>query len=221
VIRTDVIRGDVIRTDVPVPTVVLVTDRAAVPPEELLARVRRAGLSGHGGRLGVMLRDPELSGARLLAWGREVAAAVREAGAQLYVNDRLDVARVLAADGVHLGRRSVTVADARAFLGASVRVSVSAHSVDEVSGAATAGADVVMLSPIFASPGKGTPLGLEALGAARRVLSSGAASGSAPALVALGGVDAARALACLRAGADGVAAIRADLGSTLGILLGR
>jgi thiamine-phosphate pyrophosphorylase len=82
--------------------------------------------------------------------------------------------------------------------------------VDEVVRAAGEGADAAVLSPIFSSPGKGAPLGVEALAAAR------AAVGARVQLVALGGVTAASAAACFAAGADAVAAIRADLRAALG-----
>lgn len=176
---------------------------AALPPE---ARARAA----------VQLRDPELSGRELHALGRRLRDATAALGASLVVNDRVDLALLLGADGVHLGRRSVGVADARALLGAGVFVSVACHSVDEVLRAADAGADAAVLSPIFATPGKGPPLGLEALREARARLASASRS---VAIIALGGVDAASAPACLAAGADGVAAIRADLRGVLPTLL--
>lgn len=169
-------------------------------------------------RVAVQLRDPELSGGALYALGARLREATAAVGASLVVNDRLDLALLLGADGVHLGRRSVSIADARALLGAPTFVSVACHDLDDVARAAEAGADAVVLSPIFATPGKGPPLGLDALRAARRLLAAG---GEGAALIALGGVDAGSAAACLDAGADGVAAIRADLGAALPALLAR
>jgi thiamine-phosphate pyrophosphorylase len=177
------------------PRVIQISDAGALPQAELLARLARAGEG-----FAVQLRDPELSPRQLLALGAELRARSR----WLVVNDRLDVARHLGADGVHLGRRSVAVADARRFCG-PVWVSRSAHSLEEARAAADEGADAVLLSPIFPSPGKGAALGLAALGEARRLLPPGVA------LYALGGVTLELAPACLAAGASGVAAIRADL----------
>lgn len=192
-----------------VPVVVQITDHATLGVDEVLGRVAAvaaAPRAGRGTRV-VMVRDPALPARELVGLGRALRAATRAVGAHLWVNDRLDVAALVDADGVHLGRRSVSVDDARRFLGPSIAVSIACHDVDEVLAARTAGADACTLSPIFASPGKGAPLGTGALVAAR------AALGPAPgfALVALGGVDRATAGACLAAGADGVAAIRADL----------
>lgn len=189
------------------PRAVQITARAALPEDELFARLARLPAEA-GARFAVQLRDPELSAAELLHLGERLRAATSRVGAALVVNDRLDLALALDADGAHLGRGSVRVADARALLPRGAWISVACHSVDDVVHAATEGADAALLSPIFASPGKGPPLGPGALREARAALD---ARGSGVALYALGGVDAATAPACFAAGADGVAAIRADL----------
>lgn len=180
-----------------------ITDLRMVSREETLARIARGGGPGAV----VMLRDPQLTGAELAAWARELRRATHEVGAQLWVNDRLDVAAIIDADGVHLGRRSVNVVDARRLLGEGAVVSMSAHDLDDVSRARDAGAGAVLFSPVFASPGKGASLGLDGLHVARAQL-----EGSPTRLVALGGIDASVVGPCLAAGAHGVAAIRADLG---------
>jgi len=184
------------------PRVIQITAAEALPPEEVLRRVAAAA---DPRRLAVQLRDPQMSGGELLQWGRRLRSATRRVGAALLVNDRLDLARLLEADGVHLGRRSVSPADARHLLGAGLWLSRSAHGLDELAEIAAQRVDAVLLSPIFSSPGKGQPLGLEALTRARAMLPPEVA------LVALGGVDAEQAAPCRRAGADGVACIRAEL----------
>ena len=194
------------------PRVVQITCAAALPEATLFARLASASRLApeRRRRFAVQLRDPGLAGRALADLGARLRAATRAAGASLIINDRLDLALALAADGVHLGRRSVQVADARALLGADAWISVACHSVDDVIRAATEGADAVTLSPIFASPGKATPVGVAALRAAREAL------GARPiALYALGGVDLATAPSCFAAGADGVASIRADLSRLL------
>lgn len=188
------------------PRVVVITDRTQLSPDETLARID-ALARAPAIRPAVLLRDPELTGRALHAWGALLRRRTLDAGVSLWVADRLDVAIALEADGVHLGRRSVRVSDARTLVGQSL-VSVACHDVGEVVEAAREGADVVVLSPIFASPGKGPPLGVETLTAARRALDE---AGLGAELVALGGVDAERVETCLTAGAIGVAAIRARL----------
>ena len=179
------------------PRVVQITSAAVVPEPELLTRVRAAA-SVPG--FAVQLRDPELPARALLALG----ARLREAGAPILVNDRLDLALALGAEGVHLGRRSVSVADARALLGPAAWVCVACHDLADARRAAAEGADAVTLSPIFTSPGKGPPLGLDAIRAAVAALPPRVT------ILALGGVDASNAAACRAAGARGVAVIRAD-----------
>ena len=190
------------------PRIVQITDPSALPDAALFARLRAVGALApeERARFAVQLRSPEVSSRALADLGLRLRAATRPLGVALVINDRLDLALALGADGVHLGRRSVTIADARLLLGPAAWISVACHDVDDVVRAALDGADAVTLSPIFASPGKGTPLGAAALGAAR------AATGARPiAIYALGGVDRASAPLCFAAGADGVAAIRADL----------
>lgn len=193
------------------PRVLQITAAAVVPEGVIRARLAALPASARG-LVAVQLRDPELSGRALFDLGVRLRAAARAAGAALVVNDRLDLALALGAEGAHLGRRSVAVADARALLGRAAWISVACHAVAEVVRAAEQGADAALLSPIFASPGKSAPLGVEALRRAREAL---AARGLALQLVALGGIDAGNAAACLAAGADAVAAIRADLAGVL------
>lgn len=203
------------------PLVVQITASGVVPASEVAARIERIAALPRASRERyiVQLRDPELDSRALWALAVDLRERTRAAGCRFVCNDRLDIALAAGADGVHLGRRSVSVADARRVLGPSALVSVSAHAVADALAAARAGADMVLLSPIFASPGKGPPLGLGALAEARRALDG--LSAPRPVLVSLGGVDASVVSSCLEAGAEGVAAIRADLGSTLAEALGR
>lgn len=196
------------------PRVLQITAADVLPEADLFARLRAlAVLPAHARRgFAVQLRDPELSSRALLDLGMRLREATRALGAALVVNDRLDVALAIGADGVHLGRRSVSVEDARAVLPTGAWISASCHDLAGVVRAGEGGADAALLSPIFASPGKGRPLGVEALREARAALD---ARGSATMLVALGGVTAENAASCIAAGAGAVAAIRADLGQVL------
>jgi thiamine-phosphate pyrophosphorylase len=195
------------------PRVVQITAAAVLTEGALLDRLRAvAALPLEARRaFAVQLRDPEIDGRALARLGALLREATRTMGAGLIVNDRLDLALALGADGAHLGRRSVTVADARALL-PGAWISVACHAVSDVVRAAGEGADAAVLSPIFASPGKGPALGVAALAEARAAL---AARGLAAQLIALGGVDGENAAACFAAGADAVAAIRADLAALL------
>jgi thiamine-phosphate pyrophosphorylase len=195
------------------PIVVLVTDpRYDLAQTSTIIREAAAALGGH--RVLVQLRDKEATSASLVAQARVLRLATREVGARLVINGSLDIARQCDADGVHLpGRRAAseltsTCAAARELLGPHALVTVPAHDDDDVRNAALAGASAVLVSPIFATPGKGTPRGITALSAARAAADA-ARHEPAVAVYALGGVTAASAAACIGAGADGVAAIRA------------
>jgi len=152
----------------------------------------------------LQLRDRHASGQALIAAAQTLRAISREHGAALLVNDRIDVALATAADGIHLPAGSFPTATARRLLGAHALIGRSTHSPAEAEAAAAAGADYVVLGPIFATPSKlafGPPLGLAAVAAAHP---------SRP-LIAIGGIDAANAGDVRRAGAYGVAVIRAIL----------
>ncbi len=124
--------------------------------------------------------------------------------APLLVNERIDVAHAAAADGVHLPAASFPVEVARRLLGPEAWIGRSTHAPEEARRAAAAGADYVVLGPVFATPSKarfGPPLGIGALAATRVDVP----------VVAIGGITVAEVPALRRAGAGGIAVIRAIL----------
>jgi thiamine-phosphate pyrophosphorylase len=153
----------------------------------------------------IQLRDKARDPYAIAPLARRLRTITRDYGVRLFVNSYVGLAREIEADGVHLGSAEVgSIAGARALF---PFVSVAAHSDDDVLRARDAGATAALVSPIFATPGKGAPRGVAAVRSARSV---------APrpfAIFALGGIDAANARACGDAGADGVAVIRAILGA--------
>jgi thiamine-phosphate pyrophosphorylase len=179
------------------PILCLVTDRHSARgalPEIAAAAVR-------GGADWVQIREKDLDGAPLLALALAIRDAVRAASpsARVLVNRRLDVALAAELAGAHLGFDALPVAEARSLLGAGALIGVSAHDAAELASAARAGADYAHLAPIFAPYSKAAsraPLGLAALAEAAR---------SGLPVLAQGGIDAARAADCVRAGARGVA----------------
>jgi len=201
-----------------------ITDRSQFPGSEaerrsrLLETIRQCAAAGVDY---IQLREKDLSGRGLEQLAREALAAVRAAGAaRLFINHRTDVALAIGADGVHLTGTDVAVADVRAVAaearaGGDFLVAVSCHSAEDVRRAEAAGADFVVLAPIFekveetrAAPGgeaRREGIGLEEL---RRVAKHRTPSSGGMPLFALGGVDAERAPLCAAAGAAGVAGIR-------------
>jgi thiamine-phosphate pyrophosphorylase len=200
------------------PSVHLITDRRLAP--DLPARVAAALAGVPAGTVAVHLREKDLGGAALLALARAILPACRARGARLLVNDRVDVALAVGADGVHLPAAGIPPEAARRLLGPAALVGVSCHSAADVERARAAGASYATFSPVWDTPSKrayGPPVGLAALqGAARLGLP----------LVALGGVEPSNAGQAFAAGAAGVAAIRAwlvgpDPASAVAALLAR
>ncbi|HEY5935855.1 MAG TPA: thiamine phosphate synthase [Kofleriaceae bacterium] len=160
---------------------------------EAIARV----VARFGDAVLVQVREKDLDGGALL----QLVRAALATGARVLVNDRVDVALAAGAHGVHLPERGLSIADAGAVAREAFVIGVSCHSIDGVERATSAGADLVQLGPIWETPGKPNPLGLDALAAARRVTTAH--------LVAIGGIDDKRVDLCRQHGADAVAAIRA------------
>jgi thiamine-phosphate pyrophosphorylase len=152
----------------------------------------------------VQLREKTCSTREFIAEARAVRDFLKSRGVPLIINDRVDVALAVGADGVHLGQGDMLLAEARAILGESKVIGISAESLRDAVEAENAGADYLGVSPIFATPTKtdtAAPLGLEGLRAIRREV-------RLP-LVAIGGLNAGNAAAVIAAGADGVAVVSA------------
>ncbi len=159
----------------------------------------RAALDGGATVLQLRLKDVPTE--EVVARGRPFAALAHDTGALFVVNDDVEAAVVLAADGVHLGREDV--GEERA-LNAGLLLGLSAASADEARAAEADGAAYLGAGPIWETPSKpdaDPPIGLDGLADICR-------SVSIP-VVAIGGVDASNAAACVRAGAAGVAVVRA------------
>lgn len=152
----------------------------------------------------IQLREKNLNAGALYELTVRAVAITRGSSTRLLVNDRADIARAAGADGVHLTTTSLDAAIVRTTFGDDFLIGVSTHSVAEVRSARASGADFVVFGPVFHSAEKkqyGEPHGLEKL---REV-----AGEVAPfPVIALGGIDQAGALNCIRVGASGVAGIR-------------
>ena len=199
-----------------------ITDRLAFAGDEaqrrraLLERIAEAAAAGADY---IQLREKDLDTRQLERLANEVVDAVRVNSSltRLLINGRADVGLACAADGVHLPGNSLSASDVRAlWTRAADRtpvIAVSAHSVEDVRYAEAHGADFAVLAPIFEKPN--TParaLGLELLTTACRGApppdNTEAAPQSSFPVFALGGVNLDNAVACIRAGAAGVAGIR-------------
>jgi thiamine-phosphate pyrophosphorylase len=137
--------------------------------------------------------------------GRQLRAVCREHGIPFIVNDRVDLALILDADGVHIGQEDLPVPDVRRIIGSRL-LGVSTETVEEARRAVAEGADYLGVGPMFATstkPDAGDPIGPSAITRIRREI------GAEIPLVGIGGVTPERAPEVLAAGADGVAVISA------------
>jgi thiamine-phosphate pyrophosphorylase len=128
----------------------------------------------------VWLRAPDATGRALYDAAGGLLLRCRRLGAALLVGDRVDVALAVGADGVQLGGRAVPARAVRPWYRGWI--GVSCHSAADLAAAHAAGADHVVVSPVFGVPQKGPPLGVEGLAALVR--------GFPRPVVALGGIDA-------------------------------
>jgi len=186
--------------------VYLVTDRRRVPTGALAEALGRVLAGVPRGSVGVQLREKDLSPRELLPLAREVAAVCREVGAPLLVNDRVDVALAVGADGVHLAETSLPATEVRRLARREGWELLIGASVHEPAGleAAARGADFAMLGPVHPTAGKAEPgreLGLDRL--------FGTVAGAPIPVYAVGGIDVGRVAGCRAAGAAGVAVISA------------
>ena len=205
-----------------------ITDRTQFPGDEsarqeaLLARIAEAARWGVDY---IQLREKDLSARELESLAKRAVGAVRtnSSATKLFINSRLDVAIAAGADGVHLrSHGDLAASDARViFAKCGVHdpiIACSCHTLEEVALAESHGADFAVFAPVFEKDGV-RAAGLEGLRAVcRREMS---ASSKMPVL-ALGGVTAKNAAACIEAGAAGVAGIRlfqsGDIGKAVATL---
>ena len=184
----------------------LITDRHQAGGRPLL-EVARAALEG--GVRAVQLREKDLSGAELYRLALELRALTRSYGARLLINDRLDIALAVEADGVQLGINSLPVAAARRLLGRQMIIGYSAHAIDEALRVQDDGADFVTFSPVYYTPSKaayGEPCGVKKLASAASAL-------DIP-VIALGGLKQANISETLSANVQGIAVISAILAAS-------
>lgn len=124
-----------------------------------------------GGASVIQLRAKGLGGGEMLKAAREIKGLASFYGAAFIVNDRVDIALLSGADGVHLGQDDMAPHEARKALGPDAIIGLSTHNTDEAKEARSLGADYVSFGPVFATSTKKdaeAPKGLSALKEARR-----------------------------------------------------
>jgi thiamine-phosphate pyrophosphorylase len=176
-----------------------ITDRRALRRESVAKAIGRAVDWGVDY---VQVREKDLSDSQLFRLVQEVLGEAESSGCRVLVNGRADIAKAAGTAGVHLPSSGINAGDIRPWQEKDFIIGASAHSLREARLAESAGADYLLLGPVFETPSKlryGPPLGLTAL---RRICSKV----SIP-IFALGGIDAASVPSVLEAGAAGIAGI--------------
>lgn len=186
-------------------SVYVITDRRVAGDRSILDVVRAAL---QGGATVVQLREKTASTREMVELGQALHEITRWAGVPLIVNDRLDVALAIDAEGVHVGQDDMPAAVARRLVGPDKILGVSAETVEEALEAQRDGADYLGVGDVYGTPTKpdaGTPIGVEGLAMVVRAV-------SIP-VVAIGGITPDNTEAIIEAGAAGVAVISAIVGA--------
>jgi thiamine-phosphate pyrophosphorylase len=181
----------------------LVTDRRR-SARPLVETVRMALA---GGVDAVQLRERDMSDRELYDLAVKLRAITREAGAALIVNQRLDVALAVGADGVHLGWRSLSAAEVRKIAGEKLLIGISCHDGPQIHSAEEARANYALVGPVFHTPSKEglvKPIGFASL--------KSLVSEAGIPILAIGGITPENAAQVMATGVAGLAAISALIG---------
>ncbi len=179
----------------------LVTDRMLSRERDMAWIVREAVA---GGVTMVQLREKECSTAEFVALARELKTALQPLGIPLIINDRIDVALAVDADGVHIGQSDMPYETARALLGKEKIIGLSVETMEEVVAANALDVDYIGISPVYATPTKTdtlTPFGLEGIEEVMRL--------SHHRCVAIGGMNRGTIGEVIARGVEGVAVVSA------------
>lgn len=156
-----------------------------------------------GGAEFIQIREKEFSSGEFFAEAEAAMAVARARGLRIMINDRVDIALMIGAAGVHLGQEDLPPQAARKLLGPNAIIGFSTHTLEQAVEAAKMPVDYIAFGPIFPTTTKENPdptVGLEKLREIRE------ATGKIP-LVAIGGITRENAASVFEAGADSIAVI--------------
>ena len=157
-----------------------------------------------GGVTVVQLREKDASTGEFIELARRLMKLLKPLRIPLIINDRVDVALAVDADGVHIGQSDMSYEDARRLLGPDKIIGLSVESFEDIEAANALDVDYIGISPVYGTPTKtdtAEPFGLEGLRKAAQM--------SAHPTVAIGGMNASTIAEVMAAGTDGVAVVSA------------
>ncbi|MDO8747391.1 MAG: thiamine phosphate synthase [Thermodesulfovibrionales bacterium] len=184
----------------------LITDRKVLSSQFSLLSSVEAALKG--GVKALQLREKDLGTRELLDMAYRMRELTGKYRAKLFINDRVDIALSVEADGIHLGQKSIPAYAVRRIVKDKFMIGVSAHSIEEAKQAEKGGADFITLGPVYQTPSKlkyGQPLGVDIIRKIKAEISIQ--------VFAIGGIKKDSNKEVLDAGADGVALISGILGA--------
>ena len=162
-----------------------------------------------GGATLIQLRDKHGATRQMIEEARAIKAALAGTGVALVVNDRVDVAQIAGADGVHVGQEDMRVEDARWLLGPNAIIGLSVKTVALANAAPLEHLDYVGVGGVYATASKDNPdkpIGVDGL---REIVAAFRARKHSLPICGIAGIEAGNAAAVIEAGADGVAVISA------------
>lgn len=179
----------------------LVTNRELSRGRNILSVVKSAV---NGGVSCVQLREKKCSTLEFIEHALHLKGFLNRHNIRLIINDRLDVAIAVGADGVHLGQKDMPFHMAKKIVKNTMIIGISAECLDDAVQAEKEGADYIGLGPIYATATKtdtGKPLGLKGFNEIRKKI-------KIP-IVAIGGLNHTNAASVIKSGADGIAVVSA------------
>ena len=154
-----------------------------------------------GGANAIQFRAKRLSRRQYYEKAAFLLPITRRADIPFFVNDHLDIALALSADGIHLGQNDLPCAAARRLIPRNMILGISTHSIEQADRAVRDGADYVAIGPVFPTTSKDDPEPVVGTDMVRTVKDT---VGAVP-LIAIGGINAGNVSSVIRSGADGVA----------------
>ena len=178
-----------------------------------LSHAEQVTLLIQGGATLIQLREKDLSPREFFHQARAALAVARAHEVRIIINDRVDIALALHADGVHLGQDDMPPHAAREILGGEALIGYSTHNLSQAISASTLPIDYLAIGPVFPTSSKSKPDPVVGLAGVTEVRGT---VGQLP-LVAIGGITAENIESVLKAGADCVAVIASVLANPLSI----
>ena len=183
----------------------LVTDRSFLRGRDLTDVVMQAV---KGGVTMVQLREKDICTRDFVDLAQGLKTALYGTGVPLVINDRIDVALAVDADGVHIGQSDMPYSIARQLMGPDKIIGLSVENFDDIEAANLLDVDYIGVSPVFATPTKtdtATPFGLNGL--------TRAVDMSTHPTVAIGGINGSNAREVIETGTRGIAIVSAIMGA--------